>query len=99
MLIVRYRIDGEIHAEDPEVNSDLVDILNLNCKSSPLITERKAALESLIEDLNSIEKDNLLNYCQRTAHKFQAERDNKTPYVGILLWYLQSMIEVLQDAT
>lgn len=39
-----YHVDGEIDAYDPDVKTDLVEILNLNCPKSPIVSEREAAL-------------------------------------------------------
>lgn len=90
-----YSLDGKIDASDSDVHFDLVSILNLNCVSSPLIAERKAVLDSLITEIGSKTDDNILPYCTSTLDAFRAETNPKTPYVGILIWYLQTMIAAL----
>ena len=57
-----------------------------------LIEERKAALDGLIEEIGEIEEENIETYCEEVLESFQNEKDEKTPYVGILVWYLQSMV-------
>lgn len=91
-----YTMDGKIASTDPDVEFDLVDTLNLNCFSSPIISERKAVLDALIEQLGEVEEDNLHNFCVSRLEVFLNEREVKTPYVGVLLWYLKSMIQALE---
>lgn len=94
-----YTLDGKIDATDPDVKFDLVEVLNLNCDSSPIISERKAVLDALINDLNEVagtdNEDDIHSYCMERLEAFTNEQDAKTPYVGILRWYLQSMITAL----
>ena len=96
MKTIFYTMDGKIASTDPDVEFDLVDTLNLNCSSSPIILERKAVLDALIEQLGEVEEDNLHNFCVNRLKVFLNEREVKTPYVGVLLWYLKSMIQALE---
>lgn len=89
-----YTLDGEIDASDSDVRFDLIDTLNLNC-ASPLVGERKAVLDALITEMGEVEEENLHSYCLRRLQIFMSEEDSKTPYVGILIWYLQTMITAL----
>ena len=91
-----YTMDGKIGSTDPDVEFDLVDTLNLNCSSAPIISERKAVLDALIEQLGEVEEDNLHNFCVSRLEVFLNEREVKTPYVGVLIWYLKSMIQALE---
>ena len=84
-----YHLDGRIDASDPDVRFDLVDTLNLNSLNAPILNERKAALDSLFEDLGAIEAKDLMEYCEILLNTFSIETNPKTPYVGILIWYLQ----------
>lgn len=90
-----YTLDGRIDASDQDVKFDLVSILNLNCASSPLIAERKAALDALIDDIGNVETKDLHSCCSEMLNAFMDEKDPKTPYVGILIWYLQTMVTAL----
>ncbi len=95
---IYYELDGTITSCDCEVQSDLVDTLNLNCPSSPLISERKEALSSLILDIENVcagDESAVLEYCQTLLNAFTTETTLKTPYVGILIWYLKDMIAAL----
>lgn len=89
---IYYTLDGKIHAYDEDVKVDLLNTLNLNCSSSPLIAERKAALDSLIADLGEIPEEDLMVYCNDILTEFLGETEVKTPYVGILIWYLRDMV-------
>lgn len=90
-----YQLDGVIDARDPNVKYDLNRVLNLNAKTSPLIAERRAALEELIEDMGTVEPEDLLLYCEQRLVAFQKETEDKTPYQGILIWYLKEMAAAL----
>ncbi len=89
---ITYTLDGKIDATDIDVKEDLVETLNLNCPTAPLIAERKSALDGLIENIGELEEEDIPIYCEEILESFQNEEDEKTPYVGILIWYLQSMI-------
>lgn len=92
---IYYRMDGSIQAADADVRHDLQSTLNLNCRKSPLISERKAALDSLIADMGTVDIENLEEYCRFSLEVFEAEKDPKTPYAGVLIWYLKSMLQSL----
>lgn len=84
----------EIDATDVDVRYDLVEVLNLNCSSSPLVSERKAALDALIQELGTIPDEEFLPSCQAILNEFLAETTEKTPYVGILVWYLTDLCKM-----
>ena len=90
-----YKMNGEIDAKDPDIKYDLTVTLNLNCPTAPLVNERKAALDSLLEKLGKVDDADLLEYCKTRLDAFCGESDSKTPYVGILIWYLRSLISAL----
>lgn len=92
-----YTLDGKIDATDADVKFDLVDTLNLNCPSAPLVAERKAALDSLISIIDAVGVEELLEYCSNILDAFLTETSPKTPYVGVLIWYLQAMIDALSS--
>lgn len=97
LVTILYTLDGKIDATDPDIKFDLIDTLNLNCPSSPLIAERKSALDSLIADIGKATEEELLQYCTQILEAFDIETTSKTPYVGILIWYLQTLIEALTN--
>lgn len=91
-----YTLDGKIDAHDPDVKFDLVEVLNLNCSSSPLVAKRKAVLDSLLTEIDGDSENAILSYCSSVLAAFYEETNPKTPYVGILIWYLQTMVETLK---
>ena len=52
------------------------------------------------DGLKTLREDPLLyhlhNYCSELLETFRNEEDPKTPYVGILIWYLQTMVTALK---
>lgn len=94
---VTYNIEGKIDAADEDVRFDLVDTLNLNCLSAPLIGERKEALNALIAELGEVPEEEMLLYCRSRLAEFENESNPKTPYAGILIWYLTTMVQALMS--
>lgn len=92
---IYYDVNGKIYAGDADVNIDLVDTLNLNCPSSPIVGERKSALDEIINDISNIEPEDLSVYCATLLHGFENETNPKTPYVGIIIWYLKDLLSKL----
>ena len=92
---IYYDLNGKILAADVDIQFDLDKVLNLNCPDSPICSERKSALSVLQDDLGNIAMEDLLSYCQILKNEFLQETNPKTPYVGILLWYLQDMENAL----
>ena len=94
-----YGMDGTIDATDPDVRDDLQVTLNLNCPTSPLVKERKNALDGLmndiIKDVPDADEKAMLAYCKNRLTVFEGEADPKTPYVGVLIWYLNDMVNSL----
>lgn len=93
---IHYDMQGKIAADDPDVQFDLDRTLNLNCPSAPQPAERKAVLDALLQDLKDIPEEALEDYCARVLNDFLSETNPKTPYVGILIWYLNSLTAALQ---
>ena len=90
---IYYSMDGEIYSSDPDVAFDLQNTLNLNSKYSPIVSERKATLDALIDEIGTIDPNSLLQHCEELLDAFSNETEIKTPYVGILIWYLRSLID------
>lgn len=95
---IYYHMDGKIDAHDLDVKLDLNDTLNLNCPNAPQLGERKAALDALIATMPNQNNEELLYYCNQALNVFQNETTPKTPYVGILIWYLQTTVEAIQKS-
>lgn len=96
---IYYDYKGKIFAENAEVSYDLDDVLNLNSETAPLVEERKSALESLLQDMETAlnQGQDLTEYCNDRLVSLQQEHGFKVAYVGILIWYLESTIEALSS--
>ena len=90
-----YNMTGEIKSTDPDIEYDLTKTLNLNCASSPIVYERKAVLDEFINNLGKVKDDELFSYCERLLKTYTNENNPKTPYVGVVIWYLKSLISAL----
>ena len=91
---IYYTVDGIIKSDDAAVQCDLNKILNLNCPESPLIDARKRVLEALIDDIS--DAGDMPELCRLYLKKFRAEKDEKTPFVGVLIWYLQELLASME---
>ena len=85
---IRYSSGGCISSPVQEINHDLDSVLNLNY--SMLVINRKAALDQLKRELL---KHKRTGGWMNLARKYESKLTNevkKTPYCGILLWYLST---------
>ena len=91
---IKYKDNGEMTSDDPSVLDDIEVKLNLNCISDAvqLPQSRKSVLDAFISQLPD-DQDQILTLCQATLELFEAESDPKTPYIGILLWWLKDYIQ------
>lgn len=96
---IYYKQNGEIAATDPVIEKDLVDTLNLNCvKFSGLPDGRKQTLAPIEAEIASLlTKKEMLTRCKELLEIYESETDPKTPYCGIILWWLQDYINALED--
>lgn len=93
-----YHEDGRIDAKDENVRKDLQQTLNLNCESagSALPMERKRALEAVQQDIIEMVNDptEFQKRCREQLAFWDNETDPKTPFVGIILWWLRHQLQV-----
>lgn len=96
---VKYSEAGEIQSDDTTIHKDLTITLNLNCMSDNvrLPSVRKKVLDTVQLDIASnCDEDSMLDYCKCLLNGFEAEVDPKTPYVGIVIWWLREQIAALE---
>ena len=87
---ISYTADGRIKSEDPVIDEDLNKRLNLNCEAVSLPENRKAVLNTLIADIRKKgPKGEIKNYCKRRIDMIKAMDDEKIPFVGIIIWWLE----------
>lgn len=97
MATIFYSADGFIKSSDSEIEDDLNIRLNLNCNEEAvtLPKNRKAALDVVQEQLSNMEGDYVSN-CKELLGIWEAEEDFKTPYVGIIIWWLKFEISKIE---
>lgn len=89
---IQYKKDGTIYSDDPAVKFDVNETLNLNCPDVGLIESRHSALQALQKELSKRKKDGDIKLqCARMLQYYQ-QQNIKTPYVGILIWWLKKKI-------
>lgn len=95
---IYYTEDGLIGASDKEIADDLTVKLNLNCKvdAVSLPHNRMEALRPVQEELVELAEEEILDYCREILYEYENETDPKTPYSGIVIWYLKDMINSLE---
>lgn len=88
LVTIQYKNDGTIYSDDPEVSRDLNETLNLNCNAFGLVDSRRKALAQMKEQLkNRYPTGDIKLACTKLLNKYQTD-STKTPYVGILMWWL-----------
>lgn len=92
---IEYRSTGIICSQNPEIDADLNDRLNLNCISLSLPETRKRVLDVLKRNMAKKGlKDDLSFqiYCKKQLQHYETQ-EKKEPYVGILIWWLKKHIK------
>lgn len=88
---IRYRRNGEIFSEDPNINRDLCETLNLNCPASFLPQSRAAVYRSLIGamDKRDPQSPEAKRAFVRKKLKSLEEARVKEPFVGVMEYHLK----------
>lgn len=87
---ITYSHNGKIKSMDTRIDEDLNERLNLNSEVVSLPENRKQVLDALI--MNIKEKHpagDIKPYCRRKLEQIKAMDDDKIPFVGILIWWLE----------
>lgn len=92
---IKYKTDGTIYSDDPDIEKDLDDTLNLNCSASYLKENRKAALDEIKKALytqfpgKKVPKQQL----ERMLMHFQELHNGQyVEFAGVVIWYLKRQI-------
>lgn len=89
---IQYKSDGSIFSCEPNINTDLDETLNLNCSQVGLVESRRKALQAMQKEIRRRHpKGDITSTCLKLLQKYQSET-KKTPYLGILIWWLQKRI-------
>lgn len=94
LATIYYLSDGTIQSTDNVINNDIDGILNLNCNEEAvtLPQSRKAVLDAVQESLVNQEGDFITN-CREQLRIWESEEDPKTPYIGIVIWWLREQLK------
>lgn len=96
--LIKYSETGTIFSDDSEIDDDLNITLNLNCKSDSVLLPdfRKAVLDEIQSEIfNYIEEteESFSQVCQIFLDMYNSETDPRTPYCGIIIWWLQEQLK------
>lgn len=91
---IKYSSDGTIYSDDTEVDEDLNLRLNLNCEARRLKECRLQALHALHRSIAQkyFGKTAPQSYYQKLMEHYTAQQEMKTPYSGILIYWLNKHI-------
>ena len=93
---IKYKGDGTIYSDDPQINKDLNETLNLNCEGVSFKKNRKAVLDSLKRYMNKEFADKkvpvdrlrkMLDAC------YIGKKGKRDPFVGVAIYYLEKKIQ------
>lgn len=92
---IRYKENGIIFSDDSVINKDLNDHLNLNCNALLLPDCRAAALSELQKKVydDNPGKTASKEYFQNLLNNLLKSSSKKTPYVGILISWLEAKLK------
>ena len=95
---IYYSSEGIMKSTDPEIDYDINTHLNLNCSTEAvtLPENRKRVLDTLQEDIINQGGD-LKQNCIDQLHMWENEEDPKTPYSGIVIWWLKDQIAQMES--
>lgn len=92
---ITYRADGTIYSDDPAINTDLNETLNLNCKDGSLKKSRKQAVDALKQYLLKKQPQGQWSrtLLLRTKTEYNKLTDGaKSEYLGILLFFIEKYL-------
>jgi uncharacterized protein (TIGR02646 family) len=91
---IAYTSRGKIFSTDEKIDKNLNETLNLNGVETGLIDCRYQALASLQKEINARYPGRTVpqSYLKEVLNKLTNEKENKRPYVAILIHWLQKKI-------
>ena len=96
LIGIGYHNDGRIYSTNSTIDTDLNDILNLNCQRVLLPDTRLDVLRSMQKQIikrQSSQGDRRSLY-EKYLNKYLSETDPRTGYVGILIWWLKRQLKI-----
>ena len=97
LATIFYTEDGMIKSEDEVIDDDLNVGLNLNCTKDAvqLPLERKKVLEVIQAEVYSDVENGIdpIESCSRLYDELSEIKDDKSPYIGMSLWWLKNFMK------
>lgn len=92
---IYYSKSGKIYSTDGDINSHLNNFLNLNCEDSYLVRSRKNAIETIQRQIYECDRKghSVKSLLKRLDKYYRSQADYKNPYIGIILWYIETKIK------
>ncbi len=96
---LRYTENGILTSSDATIENDINVKLNLNCHAEnvQLPEIRKTVLTALQMEIDLVNDEEKFQYCKDVLDMYIHETDPKTPYVGILIWWLRDYISIHEN--
>lgn len=95
--LIKYKQDGTIYSDDPDINNDLNNTLNLNCGQSNLKENRKSVLDALKRYLSKMQSNGTWKkqFLEKIKNKYETKNSNGKyeEYCGIVIYYLSNRIK------
>ena len=93
---IYYLSDGTIKSTDKEIEQDINVRLNLNCSvdAVTLPQNRKAVLDAIQTEIVGQDGD-VYQKCKEQLDIWENEKDPKTPYIGMAIWWLKEQMRHL----
>lgn len=89
---ISYKSTGKIVSSNSNFDDDLNNILNLNYEKGYLVSNRKAALDTIKKHLNIDAGTRTSSELRKLYKKYLDDKNNGgkyQEYIGIILWYLK----------
>lgn len=94
---IQYRSSGEIFSEDPDIEKDLDDTLNLNSSDHLLKENRQRMLQQMILQMSQMQKQGIWgkNMLEKIKEKYMRLDANgqRKEYAGVAIWYLNNKLK------
>lgn len=90
LIKIQYHSDGTIYSEDTDIDNDLNERLNLNCKARQLKQCRQGVLNSFIKCISKKYEGKPIptEQLEKLLSHYTSNSDKKVPYCGIIISWL-----------
>lgn len=92
---IKYSSNGTIYSDDPDINKDLDQVLNLNCTAARLKENRKAALDSFRASLHrkyGTATISTREWEKLRSHYYNGKNDSRVEYAGMFIYFIEKKL-------